>query len=75
MVGKYTENIISKGIVAFNVEQAVLKWLREDRKLPQHLSIDEMPKTGGHSETVDADLITVLEMIQKTEKVIRGYRK
>lgn len=65
----------AKGIDAFKVEQSVLKWLREDCKLPQHLSIEEMPKTGGQSETVNADLITILEIIEKTEQVIKGYRK
>lgn len=65
----------SKGINAFKVEQSVLKWIREDRNIPQHLSIEAMPKTGGQSETVDADLITILEIVRKTEQVMKGYRK
>jgi hypothetical protein len=31
-----------------------------------------MPKTGGQSETVSADSITILEIQKKIERLIKG---
>ncbi len=61
-----------KGIEAFNIEQKVLKWIRNDLNLTQHLSIEQMPKTGGQSETVSADSITVVEIQKKIERLIKS---
>lgn len=59
-----------KGIQAFNVEQKMLNWIREDLNLAPHLTIEQMPKTGGQSETVSADSITVFEIQKKLEELI-----
>jgi len=38
------------------------------------LSIEQMPRTRGETETVSADSITVLEIQKKVEQLIKGYR-
>ena len=68
----YKKYDFSKGIQAFRVEQKVLNWLRNDLGINQHLSIEQMPKTGGQSETVNADSITILEIQKKVEQLIKG---
>lgn len=68
---KYDFNL---GNQAWKIEVQVLRWLRKDLKYPQHLTKNQMPKTGGHSETVSADSITLLEIQRKVEKLIKGYR-
>jgi hypothetical protein len=62
------------GAEALEIEKVVFKILRKDMKLPIYLSKEDMPKTEGHSETVDADSITLLELEKIIKKVIKGYR-
>lgn len=64
-----------KGIQAFKVEQEILNWLRKDLNFPQHLTVDQMPKTGGQSETVSSEHITILQIQKKIDVVIKGHRK
>lgn len=64
----------SKGISAFKVEKEVFNWIRNDLNLTQHLSIEQMPRTRGETETVSADSITVLEIQKKVEQLIKGYK-
>lgn len=71
----YKKYHFKKGIQAFNIEQKILNWIRKDLNLTQHLTIEQMPKTGGQSETVSAESITLLEVQKKIEKLIKGYRK
>jgi hypothetical protein len=57
----------------YEVEQEVLRWLREDRGLPPHLSLSEMPQRGW-TETVDAseiDLPTIWAKVEELSKVER----
>ena len=63
-----------KGDDAQHIELKVLKWLRKDLKLPIHLTSDMMPQ-NGHTETVSADSITVLEIQKKVETLLGGYKK
>lgn len=63
-----------KGIYASLIEDQVIKWLKKDLKLHNHLSIKDMPITGGHSETFNADTISILEIQNKIEELIKGYR-
>jgi len=63
-----------KGIEASKVEEKIMNWLKKDLKLPNYLTDKDMPVTGGHTETVSADSITVLEIQKKIEKLIKGYR-
>ena len=56
---------------AFQVEQKVLNWLRQEKKLGVFLSESEMPQ-GGYSETVDAteiDLPTIWAKVEQLSKV------
>jgi hypothetical protein len=58
---------------AFQVEQKVLIWLRQEKKLGVFLSASEMPQ-GGYSETVDAteiDLPTIWAKVEELSKVKR----
>lgn len=59
------------GDEAFQVEQQVLVWLRQDKGLGIHLSKEQLPQ-GGYSETVDAteiELVTIWAKIEKLSKV------
>ena len=62
------------GSMAFGYEQLVLKHLRKELKIPIFMTLDLMKETGGHSETVGADSITLLELEKIIKKVIKGYR-
>ena len=58
---------------AFLIEQAVLKWLRDEKKLGIYLSEFDMPQ-GGYTETVDAseiDLPTIWAKVEQLSKVKR----
>jgi len=63
------------GAEAFKFESMVLTHLREDLGLPVYLTLDLMKKTGGHTETVDADLITLMKLEKIINNVIKGYKK
>lgn len=64
-----------KGIRASLIEDEVITWLKKDLKLTNHLTPKDMPITGGHTETFNADSITVIEIQKRVEKLIEGYRK
>ena len=55
---------------AFQIEQKVLVWLRQERKLEVFLSELEMPQ-GGFSETVDASEIDLPTIWAKVEQLSR----
>jgi hypothetical protein len=63
------------GAEAFGIEQNVLNYLRKDLGLPIYLTLDLMKDTGGHTETIDADSITLLELEKNIKKIIKGHRK
>ena len=52
---------------AYVLEQKVLEWLRQTKKLNAYLSEFEMPQ-GGYSETVDASEITLVSIWAKVEE-------
>jgi hypothetical protein len=68
---KYT---FKKGVNASIIEREIIDWLKKDLKLPNHLSPKQMPITGGHSETFNADTISVLEIQKRIDKLVKGYR-
>ena len=72
---KYKVWQIKTGKEALRVERAVLKILRKDMKLPMYLSKKDMPKTEGHTETVDADLITLVELEKIINKEIKRMKR
>jgi hypothetical protein len=63
------------GAEALEIEKVVFKILRKDMKLPIYLSKEDMPKTEGQSETVDADSITLLQLEKIINKVIKGLQE
>jgi len=63
------------GSEALKIEKAVFKIIRKDLKLPIYLSKSDMPKTEGHTETVDADSITLLQLEKIIYKVIKELKK
>jgi len=57
----------------YEVEQEVLRWLREDRGLPPYLSLNDMPQRGW-TETVESseiDLPTIWAKVEELSKVKR----
>ena len=53
---------------AYEIEQAVLTWLRFDLGLQQYLLSEQIPQ-GGHTETVDASEIDLATIWAKVEKL------
>ena len=62
------------GAEAIDIETEALRILRREYELPIYLTKADMPKTEGHTETVNADSITLLELEKIINKVIKGYR-
>ena len=55
---------------AYEIEQAILTWLRYDLGLQQYLLSEQIPQ-GGHTETVDAseiDLATIWAKVEELSK-------
>ncbi len=63
------------GTHAAVVERAIKRWWRADIGLPAYLGPEEMPQTGGWSETLSADGTTAIECIERFRRkatVARG---
>jgi uncharacterized protein YneF (UPF0154 family) len=63
------------GADALDIEAKIFKIIRKDLKIPVHLSREQMPKTEGQTETINADTITLVELEKIINKVIKGHRK
>jgi hypothetical protein len=55
---------------AFTLETHILRWFRKDLKLPPFLEQSQMKK-AGRTETISAEAITVLQIKQKVEAVLK----
>jgi hypothetical protein len=66
---------LNTGAEALKIESTIFKIIRKELKLPIYLTAKQMPKTGGETETVAADEITLLELEKIINKAIRGYRQ
>jgi hypothetical protein len=62
------------GQIAENVENEVLNWIRNEKKLGIHLS-QELMKQGGYSETVDSEEISVVEIERFVKRVIKELQE
>jgi hypothetical protein len=60
--------------VAFQIEQKVIDWLRQEKNLGIFLSEFEMPQ-GGYTETVDASEIDLPTIWAKVEELIKVMKK
>jgi len=63
------------GAEASSVEKEVFRILRKEHGIKPFLDKKQMPITGGHTETVDADLITLVQLEKIINKVIKGLQK
>lgn len=62
---------LDTGEQAYELEEQILDWLRNDLGLPRYLLSEQMPQ-GGHTETVDAseiDLPTIWAKVEQFSKV------
>lgn len=60
------------GNIAFDVEQSILSWWRNELEIPPYLSSSEM-KQGGHTETINADEIDLPTIWRKVLEFARNY--
>lgn len=58
---------------ALRIEKEIFKWLRKDLNIPVFLS-NEQFSHGGSSETFSDIAISVLEVNNKLQQLIKGYR-
>jgi hypothetical protein len=61
---------LETGERAYELEEQILDWLRNDLGLPRYLLSEQMPQ-GGHTETVDAseiDLATIWAKVEELSK-------
>ena len=63
------------GKLAEEIENTVLLHLRENLGIPPYLSVHEMGGQRGHTETVSADAISLLELEREIAKVAKGLQK
>jgi len=66
----YGQLDVDTGEEAYEIEQALLDWLRSDLNLQQYLLPEQMPQSG-HTETVDAseiDLPTIWAKVEELSK-------
>lgn len=66
----YKRKTIESADTTYEIEQEVLRWLREDLGLPAYLSLENMPQRGW-TETVDADSIDLPTIWAKVEELSR----
>jgi len=69
----YETWLFEDGNNAFDAEQKLLGWLREDLGLPIHLGKKQMPQ-GGFTETVDAMEIDLSEISNKAKEIADSVR-
>ena len=62
------------GNKAWEVEKNAFYVIRKKLNIPIHLTKDLMPKTGGHTETMNADTITLLELEKIIEKALKSSK-
>jgi predicted RNA-binding Zn-ribbon protein involved in translation (DUF1610 family) len=61
------------GKEAQEIEIIILKYIRDEKKLPIHLLKEHMPQ-GGWSETINSESITKTELEKIINNVIKGHR-
>jgi hypothetical protein len=69
----YAVKDLDTGEEAYQLEEAILDWIRNDLHLPRYLLSEQMPQ-GGHTETVDASEIdpsTIWAKVQELSRVIK----
>ena len=64
----YSQLDLDTGEEAYEIEQAVLNWLRNDLNLQQYLLPEQMPQ-AGHTETLDASEVDLPTIWAKVEEL------
>lgn len=60
----------NSGLEILNLETQVLRWLRKDLEIPQHLGPEEMGHFGGGSETFSMEAVTIDQVTSKIEQIV-----
>jgi len=58
------------GLQILNLETEMLRWLRKELKLPQHLGPAEMGRFGGGSETFSMEGVSKERVIEKIQEIL-----
>jgi hypothetical protein len=66
---------LETGEQATKIETSVFKVIRSELLLPIHLSKSDTPISGGHSETVSADSISILKLEKIISNAIKELQK
>jgi hypothetical protein len=66
---------LDTGAQALKIEKEVFRVLRKEMNIPAYLSAEQMPVTGGETETVDAESITLLQLEKIIKKVMKEMKK
>ena len=61
----------SDGSAVADAETAFFAWLRRELGIPVYLGFEEMRRTGGFSETFDANALSDSEIIGKIVKIMQ----
>jgi hypothetical protein len=69
----YKTKLFAGGLPAYEVEQSILDWLRNECNLQMFLLPKQMPQ-GGHTETVDASEIELVTIWAKVEELSKMKR-
>ena len=59
---------------AVDIEKEIFRIIRKELSIPIYLTKADMPHTGGQAETMNADLISLLELEKIVKKVIKSYQ-
>ena len=70
----YKKWTFTLGVEASRVEKEVFRILSQEHGIKSFLDKKKMPVTGGHTETVDADLITLIELEKIINRVIKELK-
>lgn len=65
---------VETGAQALKIEKEVFRVLRKEMNIPSYLSAEQMPVTGGETETVDAETISLLQLEKIINKVSKQFR-
>jgi hypothetical protein len=66
---------LETGEQATKIETSVFKVIRSELLLPIHLSKSDTPISGGHSETVSADSVSILKLEKIISNAIKELQK
>ena len=59
------------GSIALETETLFFHWLRKEEKLPRYLGVEEMPRTGGSSETFEMNVMPSQKVVEKIEELAK----